>query len=193
MIVIGTKWAVAILVALLVHAGAAHLFSNSEPIAQIEGSAYMELASQGEAFADTIAAGLPDVTINPVTEISSEISAEETLDSLEPDQIPETIEPTYNDVVTAETTSEVELETVKDQVEPKEVLKTLEAEQTPTELAALIPLESEVPVPEQRLVVEPVEKTQTETQSKKTPPGKKANQKRPVAKKKLRPKKTTVG
>ncbi len=175
------KWSAAIVISVFVHAGLSGFFALEEPTAKIAGGAPMEIASFGQAFADSQAAGTPDTVMEPISQPEEAVQPE-TLDAVEPVET-ETIETVPVEVRDAEPVVEQPVEVASLPPET-ELVPTEEAFPTPDLSAVVVPTIRPEPTAEPKQVVKPKKPKKQKTEAKKP----KAKPK-PVAKKE-KPKKT---
>ncbi|MEM7068004.1 MAG: TonB family protein [Pseudomonadota bacterium] len=143
------KWSGAILVSLAVHMGMAFQFSSDAEETLMEGGSPAPIAAVGTAFADVLASGSPNETLEPV---------EKPLEQIEPAEIKaaeEAVKPPIEQIQPVETAKTIPVTEIQPEaLAPKEaptaaptVTKSIPIESPPEtiELAALMPEASLAP------------------------------------------------
>ncbi|MEM9277922.1 MAG: energy transducer TonB [Pseudomonadota bacterium] len=190
------KWPTALFLSFLVHAGIAGYFKKGPEEILIEGGAPVEMATLGNAFADTIASGDPSETMEPVEPVEEELEPVEELTRENAVEPLETMQPVTPEVTQESNPLQEVTQTPQPVTEPLEpnpqeqleiaalTPETLEEAQTPDVLAPAVPEIETVPVPQQRQVIEPKPEPKKQAEPKpKKEQVKKPEPKKPVKKK----------
>lgn len=172
------KWTGAIVLSLLAHAGAATLFEPEDKpteLAMIEGGEAMEVAVLGNAFDETLQAGDPTETVEPLETPPEDVEPEPVETAAVTPVQPEVAAETPMDIVP----SEADVILPADEIPP---VAAVEPEVT----ASVAPVEEIVPEepPEEKPELEKVVKPEPEKPEpeKKVEPKKKPERKKPVKK-----------